>query len=154
MPIDYSRYPTNWHEISEYIRFDRAGGRCECEGECGLHEGRCEAEHGKPHPVTGSRVVLTTAHRDDDVNNNDPENLFAACQRCHLVYDKNLHAEHAQETRRAKAAAALAESGQVAMFTAQEVPVVKPRKEFVMPICPTSGKPVHLCLCPDCPIPF
>lgn len=66
MPVDYKRYPENWHEISAYIRFERAGGRCECTGECGLHEGRCEAEHGKAHPVTGSRVVLTTAHLGTD----------------------------------------------------------------------------------------
>jgi hypothetical protein len=54
------RYPRNWPEISKAIRFDRAGGRCECTGERGAgHEGRCEARHRQPHPVTGSKVVLT-----------------------------------------------------------------------------------------------
>ena len=58
-------YPSNWAEISKSIRFGRAGGQCECWGECGAgHEGTCEARHGQPHPVTGSKVILTTAHLD------------------------------------------------------------------------------------------
>lgn len=38
MPIsreNAARYPDDWPEISRRIRFDRAGGRCECRGECG-----------------------------------------------------------------------------------------------------------------------
>lgn len=61
MPMDIKRYPQNWIEISHQIRFVRAEGKCECTGECGRHDGRCNAEHGKPHPVTGSKVFLTTA---------------------------------------------------------------------------------------------
>jgi len=34
MPMDRSRYPTNWKEISERIRFQRAQNRCE---QCGVH---------------------------------------------------------------------------------------------------------------------
>jgi hypothetical protein len=94
------RYPRNWPEISRAIRFGRAGGRCECTGECGAgHAGRCEARHGQAHPVTGSRVVLTTAHRDHTPENCAPENLFAACQRCHLAYDRDQHRESAAWTR-------------------------------------------------------
>ena len=52
MPVDYNEYPDNWHEISHHIRFVRAKGACET----------CGAVHGEPHPVTGSIVVLTTAH--------------------------------------------------------------------------------------------
>jgi 5-methylcytosine-specific restriction endonuclease McrA len=84
-PADRRRYPRDWKQKSDAIRFGRAEGRCECEGECGAgHEGRCEARHGQLHPVTGSKVVLTTAHRDHEPRNCAPENLFAACQRCHL----------------------------------------------------------------------
>lgn len=36
MPMDKSKYPPNWDEISHRIRFERAGGRCE---ECGLSNG-------------------------------------------------------------------------------------------------------------------
>lgn len=37
MPIDYKNYPHNWHEISDRIRFERAGGKCEW----------CAAPHGE-----------------------------------------------------------------------------------------------------------
>jgi hypothetical protein len=58
MPMDFSRYPPDWKTISLYIRFSRAGGRCE--GSPKYPD--CRAKHGEPHPVTGSKVVLTTAH--------------------------------------------------------------------------------------------
>lgn len=97
---DRRRYPRDWPEISRAIRFDRAGGQCECTGECGAgHEGRCEARHGQPHPVTGSLVVLTTAHLDHTPENCDPGNLRAFCQRCHLRYDADLHRANAAWTR-------------------------------------------------------
>lgn len=38
------------------------------------------------------RVVLTISHRDHNPANNDPENLRALCQRCHLRYDRLEHA--------------------------------------------------------------
>ena len=99
-PMRYADCPRNWPEISKSIREDRAGGRCECSGQCGSgHEGRCEARHGQPHPVTGSRVVLTTAHRDHEPRNCAAENLFAACQRCHLWYDRDQHAATRAWTR-------------------------------------------------------
>ena len=72
-----SLYPSNWREISFRIRFERAQGRCEW----------CGAEHGKPHPDTGSKVILTTAHLDHRPNNNADDNLAALCQRCHNTYD-------------------------------------------------------------------
>lgn len=52
-----------------------------------MHPG-CDARHGEPHPETGSRVVLTVAHMDQDPANNDPANLRALCQRCHLAWDR------------------------------------------------------------------
>lgn len=99
-PMRRAEYPRNWPEISKAIRFDRAGGRCECAGECGTgHSGRCEARHGEPHPDTSSKVVLTAAHRDRNPWNCKPENLFAACQKCHLAYDAEQHRETAAWTR-------------------------------------------------------
>lgn len=104
MPIDYADYPSDWHEISRRIRFERAGGLCECNGECGAHPGvRCAAEHGQPHPVTGSRVVLTVAHLDHDTAHNADGNLRAMCQSCHLRYDAAHHARNARVTRARKA---------------------------------------------------
>jgi hypothetical protein len=97
------RYPINWPAISARIRFTRAAGRCECAGECGTgHGARCTARHGQPHSVTGSRVVLTTAHLDHVPEHCDDANLRAMCQRCHLAYDAGHHAA----TRAAAAALA------------------------------------------------
>lgn len=107
MPMDRSRYAENWEGISQHIRFDRAGG-C-CEGSPAYPD--CRAEHGQPHPVTGSQVVLTVGHLDHDPANNDPTNLRAWCQRCHLTYDARLHAINAALTRRRKRI----EDGQIEM---------------------------------------
>lgn len=102
-PENAARYPADWKDISQRIRFERAGGRCECEGECGVeHDGRCEAEHGKSNPMTGATVVLTTAHLNHVPEECEDENLKAMCQRCHLRYDKHHHAANARATRNAK----------------------------------------------------
>jgi len=70
-------YPPDWDEISARIRFRRANNRCE----------QCGAVNYKPHPETGSRVVLTTAHLNHDPSDNRDENLKALCQACHNRYD-------------------------------------------------------------------
>lgn len=87
-PENRDRYPADWPDISKRIRFDRAGGRCECDGRCGLHTERCTARNREPHPVTGSKVVLTVAHLDHALECHDDDNLAAMCQRCHLIYDR------------------------------------------------------------------
>lgn len=98
MPCDYSKYPPNWKEIRAQI-LERARNRCE--GGSPAYPD-CNAENGKPHPVTGSKVVLTIAHLDNNPANCDPSNLKAWCQRCHLTYDAAFHAKNASATRRAK----------------------------------------------------
>lgn len=98
MPMDRSKYPPDWEKISERIRA-RADGLCECDGRCGAHRWPCAAENGRPHPVTGSLVVLTVAHLDHDTTNNRDSNLLAMCQRCHLNYDAEHHAKNAARTR-------------------------------------------------------
>ena len=98
------RYPADWRQISDGVRFGRAQRRCECDGRCGRgHEGRCEAVHGGM-TAAGKPVILTVAHLDHTPENCDPRNLMAACQACHLAYD----AEHHAATRRATIAAELA----------------------------------------------
>ena len=82
MPIDYSTYHPKWKLISRFIRFFRARNRCEW----------CQAANYQPHPITGSRVVLTVAHIDHDKTNNSFFNLAALCQRYHLRHDKAQHA--------------------------------------------------------------
>lgn len=113
-PENRDRYPPNWREISARIRFERAGGRCECVGQCGLDHGdeggRCSARHGQAHPRTGSLVVLTTAHfHGSPPEQCGDEDLFAGCQQCHNRYDaperaKGIKArrEEAAEAERAR----------------------------------------------------
>lgn len=111
-PENRRRYPSDWPAISAHIRHERAAERCECIGQCGTdHNGRCPALHGQPHPVTGSHVILTVAHLDHQPGNCEPSNLMAACQRCHLRYDRDHHRETAAATRRAAVQAA----GQLAL---------------------------------------
>lgn len=86
-PENQARYPKNWKAISKDCR-DRAGNRCQ--GSPAFPD--CRAENGEPHPVTGSKVVLTTAHLDHTPENCDPENLRAWCQKCHNTYDAPMRA--------------------------------------------------------------
>lgn len=48
------------------------------------------------------RVILTLAHLDHDPTNNDPANLAALCQWCHLHQDRKQHAHNRRVTRAAK----------------------------------------------------
>jgi hypothetical protein len=103
-PENRHRYPPDWKQISERIRFERAKGRCECRGECRRHithlgtDGRCISIHGQPAPITGVKVILTTAHLDHRPENCDDDNLLAMCQACHLHYDRDHHAETRRQT--------------------------------------------------------
>jgi hypothetical protein len=49
---------------------------------------------------------LTIAHKDHNVTNNDDSNLAAWCQYHHLLWDREMHIQHARETRQRKRAAA------------------------------------------------
>lgn len=49
------------------------------------------------------KTILTISHQDHDPRNNDPGNLKALCQRCHLVHDAKEHATNARRTRARKA---------------------------------------------------
>ena len=99
MPIseqNRKRYPPNWKEIVERVR-ERSKNRCE--GSPAYPE--CRAENGQPHPVTGSKVVLTTGHLNhENLETQDISELRHWCQRCHLTYDAQHHAKNARETRR------------------------------------------------------
>lgn len=102
-PENRDLYPADWRDISLYIRILRANCRCECDGRCGRgHTRRCGAVHERKHPVTGSRVILQTAHLDHNPANCLAANLMAMCQRCHTGYDC-LHARTQAEARRSAA---------------------------------------------------
>lgn len=109
-------YPEGWKAFSRSIRIDRAGGRCECEGECGLHRThpgprRCIERHGEPATWARGIVILTTAHLNGPDGPcrceplcADPAHVKAMCNRCHLRYDVPRHVKRALDTRRAGAA--------------------------------------------------
>ena len=107
-------YPTHWPEISRRVRFDRAGGKCErCQRPHGtmvrcLPDGRWFDPSrqtwldGRGRParwpmlveaieMRTTRVILATAHLDNDPENNRLRNLRSLCQRCHMIHDRNYH---------------------------------------------------------------
>lgn len=125
-PENKKLYPPYWRQLSEYIRTERAGNKCEiCTVENHLYVFRCKHEgrecyqtiEGNLYDANTSkliaedteswdlvaiatdkaiRIVLTVAHLDHNPTNSHPSNLKALCQRCHNRYD----AEHRKETRR------------------------------------------------------
>jgi hypothetical protein len=112
-PEDKARYPANWRDIRAAI-LTRAGDRCEC---CGVPNRSWRLPGWDPwtrDPATAdewsdngrkaSRIVLTIAHLDQTPENNDPANLAALCQRCHLAHDADHNRRKARQTRRNKKA--------------------------------------------------
>lgn len=89
MPINYKDYHPKWTLI---VRLIRKRSENKCEGSPKYPQ--CTAINGELHPITGSKVVLSTAHMDHDKNNNRFSNLKHLCQRCHLNHDIKQHAEN------------------------------------------------------------
>lgn len=118
MPINYKHYPPNWKSEIRPAILARANNRCEF---CGLenyaigyrdgrvwHEieqsfaGDIQAEDAISEGFKIIKIVLTIAHLDHDVNNNDYSNLKALCQKCHLNYDHKNHMANSRATRNKK----------------------------------------------------
>jgi hypothetical protein len=55
-----------------------------------------------PHPITGSRVVLTITHLNHDPTDNTDANLRAWYQKCHNGYDHAHRRANAARTRAAR----------------------------------------------------
>jgi hypothetical protein len=85
------RYPPNWAQLSHYIRFVRAQGRCE----------NCGAVHGQRRLLTDKHgvVILACAHLDQNPAHNKHSNLRALCQECHLAHDRQDNSRRAAWTR-------------------------------------------------------
>ena len=126
MPVDYSKYPSNWKtEIRPRI-LARDQNRCRlclvpnyAVGYRDKNGGFYSAEeimnaledHGRDYfdedgplgHIDGNqkpiRIVLTIAHWDHDLSNNDDSNLMALCQRCHLRHDKDQHKQSREKNR-------------------------------------------------------
>ena len=132
MPCDYKKYPKNWKTEIRPLILARANNCCEfCKAKNkelyirGIYDG-CEcyqdmdgniyastdgmkigenyigevANHTKKD--TSVVIVLTIAHLDHDVTNNEFSNLKALCQKCHLYLDRDLHKKNSKETRNKK----------------------------------------------------
>lgn len=128
MPMQREHYPADWDAISLRIR-EREAQRCKF---CGVenHTYGARAIDGSwvPEGETAmrfemgdiseaeyirkpKRIVLTVAHLDHDMTNNDESNLAALCQQCHLRHDAQQHAQNAARTRKRKRYAGQLELG-------------------------------------------
>ena len=109
-----SLYPPNWPALSQRVRFERAGGRCQACGRPHLVRVRCLPDgrwfdedaqtwrdrRGRPARWPDlieagyarlTRVVLAAAHLDNNPANNRLANLRSLCQRCHMLHDRPFH---------------------------------------------------------------
>ena len=83
-PENRDRYPSDWKTVIVPAVRKRSGNKCE--GSPAYPD--CRAENGQPHPVTGSKVVLTVAHLEGEpLESRDIERMRHWCQRCHNTYD-------------------------------------------------------------------
>lgn len=103
MPANYKLYPHNWLTEIRPAILVRAGAIPEegIEANCE----RCGVENHSNRAIVDARgareayIVLTIAHLDQDRENNDPLNLAALCQRCHLNWDRPFNLINASITR-------------------------------------------------------
>lgn len=96
MPCDYSKYPDDWFTRIRPDILRRDGLMCKF----------CGALNDLPHPETGSKVILTIAHLDQDITNTAYENLAALCQRCHNRHDAPFRVRHRATNARRRLEAA------------------------------------------------
>lgn len=122
MPIDRSKYPSDWKKIATGIK-EKASWECQ---ECGrpcrrpgqswsdfvtfIIEDHNEYYFDTYDEVSDDsglsttverpqRFTLTVAHLDHNTKNNHQSNLRALCSGCHLRYDVELHRANASATR-------------------------------------------------------
>jgi 5-methylcytosine-specific restriction endonuclease McrA len=99
MPINYKDYPVNWKDEIRPTVLKRDGFKCQ---HCGvrnyqhyiLHKsGRVEyiededIEFSREKGFMVKRSVLTVAHMDNDISNNNYDNLITLCAACHNRFD-------------------------------------------------------------------
>ena len=100
--MDYRNYPHDWKSRIRPATLTRAEHCCE---DCGvpnyalgyrdviggfhITEGIERGEMIGEYKVI--KIILTISHQGHDISNNDPSNLKALCQRCHLTHDREYH---------------------------------------------------------------
>ena len=110
MPIDYKKYPSNWKTEIRPAILERANHKCEFCGVANYAIGFRD-EFGAFHQIENSialeayefpskpfKIILTIAHLDHDIKNNDYSNLKALCQKCHNNYDAPYRAQNRRES--------------------------------------------------------
>lgn len=122
-------YPIDWPQVSRWVRFRRANGRCEVcrrpHGRTVLHlsDGRwwdierqlwrdglgrriAAPALGEREGLRKTKVVLAAAHLDHDPSHcgRRHRNIKALCQRCHLLHDRPEHRRRIQLTLRKRRA--------------------------------------------------
>ena len=90
MPIDYKKYPANWKTEIRPAILERANNCCEF---CGVQNYDIVLRGDK-----NVKIVLTIAHLDHNIGNNELLNLRALCQKCHLTYDIEHHKRNSRLT--------------------------------------------------------
>lgn len=114
MPIDYAKYPDNWKDEIRPDILKREGYKCKFCGvrhkATGYRDGNSEFVDCDKFLINWAnangkkiiRIILTIAHLDHDVINNDYSNLAALCQQCHNRYDAANRAKSRLYNRRKK----------------------------------------------------
>jgi len=128
MPIDYKKYPANWKSEIRPTILERAEHKCEfCnvpnykwiirgvrngveayqDDDGNIYDANTserigddyvgEVDESGKNPLI--KIVLTIAHLDHDIANNNPENLKALCQRCHNRHDKDYRKQNRQKNK-------------------------------------------------------
>lgn len=83
--VGYRDLDGTFHPTAGNKMHDKAGN-----GELKYREARYLVKHCNEHNEDDYKliiIILTIAHLDHDINNNDYSNLKAMCQRCHNRYD-------------------------------------------------------------------
>jgi hypothetical protein len=122
-------YPIDWQQVSHWVRFVRAKGRCQV---CGRPHGEIVRHMGdgrwwdeerqawrdgrgrkipspalaEDAPARTTKVVLAAAHLDHDPAHcgRQHRNVRALCQRCHLLHDRPEHRRRIRLTLRRRRA--------------------------------------------------
>ena len=134
MAIRASDYPETWKQIRASI-LDRSTNtdgheQCECRGECGKHDGRCEEiNHSWPEYRRRKRkakVRLTIAHLCHNTRCDDKAHLRAMCEPCHLIYDMRCRQNRLRESETVKWPC-----GKTTFVAERQIPETKPTEAKV-----------------------
>lgn len=103
MPVDYTKYPSNWFDEIRPAALAKAKWKCErCNvgsNAIGYRDSSGRFVEADQHVqrwcelngIKVIRIVLSVCHLDHDIENNEVVNLCVMCQKCHVNHDKQKH---------------------------------------------------------------